>query len=87
MYLGNVVELAESEELYRNTRHPNTEALLSAVPTTDPEHKSNGLSWKGMCPARLTRNPVVSFIRAADLRDIFVNNRTLDGENFFRIIG
>ena len=32
MYLGNMVELADSDELYNNTMHPYTEALLSAVP-------------------------------------------------------
>ena len=32
MYLGNMVEMADSDELYNNTMHPYTEALLSAVP-------------------------------------------------------
>ena len=36
MYLGNVVELADSYELYRNPIHPNTKTQMSAVPIPDP---------------------------------------------------
>ena len=35
MYLGTMVELAESQELFNSPRHPYTEALMNAIPTTD----------------------------------------------------
>ncbi len=35
MYLGHLVEVMDSGEMYKNSRHPYTQALLSAVPTTD----------------------------------------------------
>jgi len=37
MYLGNMVELAETDELFKDPRHPYTIALLSSIPTTDPD--------------------------------------------------
>ena len=37
MYLGNIVELAPSEEIFKDPRHPYTVALLSSIPTTDPD--------------------------------------------------
>ena len=37
LYLGTLVELTTSEELYANPRHPYTQALLSAIPIPDPK--------------------------------------------------
>lgn len=39
MYYGNIVELAESDELYKNPIHPYTKSLLSAIPLPDPEYE------------------------------------------------
>ncbi|GJM81335.1 ABC transporter ATP-binding protein [Paenibacillus sp. HMSSN-139] len=41
MYLGRIVELADSEELYANPMHPYTKTLLSAIPIPDPEVEAN----------------------------------------------
>jgi oligopeptide transport system ATP-binding protein len=40
MYLGQLVELANSDELYENPLHPYTRSLLSAVPVPDPDYES-----------------------------------------------
>ncbi|MBO9605654.1 MAG: dipeptide ABC transporter ATP-binding protein [Paenibacillaceae bacterium] len=51
MYLGQVVELATSESLYANPRHPYTEALLSAVPVPELDSKRERIVLTGDVPS------------------------------------
>ena len=47
MYLGRVVELAETEELFYHPLHPYTEALMSAIPVADPTVKNERIMLPG----------------------------------------
>ncbi len=51
MYLGNIVELAETKDLFENRLHPYTEALLSAIPTTDLREKVEVKILEGDIPS------------------------------------
>ena len=51
MYLGKIVETGEAEEVFRHPRHPYTEALLSALPETDPAAQEARIVLRGDVPS------------------------------------
>ena len=61
MYLGKVVETAQSEQLYNNPRHPYTISLLSAVPVADPDYQSEEIILEGDVPSPVNPPPGCTF--------------------------
>ncbi len=51
MYLGKIVELAETESLFKYTLHPYTQALLSAIPIADIKQKKKRIPLQGDVPS------------------------------------
>lgn len=51
MYLGNIVELAPTDELFENPQHPYTKTLLSAIPSVNPKTRRERIVIKGDIPS------------------------------------
>lgn len=64
MYLGNLVELASSKEIYDNPMHPYTKALMSAIPIPDPEveRKKKRIIIEGEIPSPINPKPGCKFV-------------------------
>lgn len=51
MYLGRIVEYTDCNELFANPLHPYTQALISAIPHTNPSHRHKRIVLKGEVPS------------------------------------
>ena len=62
MYLGRIVEIADSEDIYLHPLHPYTQALLSAIPMPDPKQRSLFKPLPGEVPSPINPPPQWHFV-------------------------
>ena len=61
MYLGRLVETAPTRELFAAPRHPYTKALMSAIPSLDPDHRGTAQKLEGEIPSPTDPPPGCKF--------------------------
>lgn len=61
IYLGKIVEMGTKHEIFNNPMHPYTKALLSAIPTLDPEEKKERILLNGDIPSLINSPPGCNF--------------------------
>ena len=71
MYLGRIVEIADSESIYKNPLHPYTQALISSIPIADPTRRQQFKPMRGEVPSPMNPPPHCRFVdrcpHAADI--------------------
>lgn len=83
MYLGKIVEIAETGDIFSRPHHPYTHALLSGIPVPDVEHKQRRIVLEGDVPSPLNPPPACRF----HTRCPFVMNRCKTHEPLLEDIG
>jgi peptide/nickel transport system ATP-binding protein len=88
MYLGHIVEITSSKELYKNPLHPYTRALLSAVPVPDPwiEEKRERIILQGEIPSPLNPPRGCTFhprcqMAVAECREVVPQLKEMGGDH------
>ncbi len=61
MYLGQIVEMAASEDIFETPQHPYTQALLSSTPMTDPDSAGERITLQGVIPSPANPPPGCRF--------------------------
>ncbi len=61
MYFGRLVETASTHELFAHPKHPYTKALLSAIPSLDPDDRGSAQKLQGEIPSQTNRPPGCKF--------------------------
>jgi peptide/nickel transport system ATP-binding protein/oligopeptide transport system ATP-binding protein len=61
MYLGEIVEIAETDDLFRNFRHPYTESLFNAIPEPNPDFANKRTALSGEVPSPINPPEGCSF--------------------------
>ena len=70
MYLGRLVEVAPKKQLFATPRHPYTKALLSAIPSIDPDDHKTAIKLEGEIPSPANPPPGCKFhTRCAYVQD------------------
>jgi peptide/nickel transport system ATP-binding protein len=81
MYLGQLVEKCPTKELFKNTLHPYTKALLSAIPSTDIYSQTKRIQLKGELTSPINPKPGCRFA----LRCLSANERCREPQQFTEV--